>query len=125
MARHGGPDGMSPVSSMAVTFRGSLVDGRDVIRLPYFQSCSSAPDVNGRWKLQVGSKEQQMSHSQKFLILFLLFFWMFLCLCCCMPGQGPSSRNHQDQDQGWYIREVVVIPSRILSRCPTQTYSDV
>ena len=33
--------------------------------------------VNGRrWKLQVGSKEQQTSHSQRFLILFLLFFWM-------------------------------------------------
>ena len=32
--------------------------------------------VNGRWNLQVGSKEQQTSHSQRFLILFLLFFWM-------------------------------------------------
>ena len=32
--------------------------------------------VNGGWKLQVGSKEQQTSHSQRFLILFLLFFWM-------------------------------------------------
>ena len=33
--------------------------------------------VNGRWwKLQVGSKEQQTSHSQRFLILFLRFFWM-------------------------------------------------
>ena len=33
--------------------------------------------VNGRWwQLQVGSKEQQTSHTQRFLILFLLFFWM-------------------------------------------------
>ena len=55
---------------------GLFVVGQDVIRLPNFQSCSSVPDVNGRWKLQVGSKEQQMSHSQRFLILFLLFFWM-------------------------------------------------
>ena len=47
--------------------------------------------VNGRWrKLQVGSKEQQTSHSQRFLILFLLFLW-------------------------WYMREVVVLPSRLLS----------
>ena len=32
--------------------------------------------INGRWKLQIGSKEQQTSHSHRFLILFLLFFWM-------------------------------------------------
>ena len=33
--------------------------------------------VNGRrWKLQVGSKEQQTRNSQRFLSLFLLFFWM-------------------------------------------------
>ena len=32
--------------------------------------------VNGRWrKLQAGSKEQQTSHSQRFLILFLLFLF--------------------------------------------------
>ena len=37
---------------------------------------NSSNDVNGRWKLQVGSKEQQTSHSQRFLILFLLFFWI-------------------------------------------------
>ena len=36
------------MSSMAVTVKGSFVVGRDVVRLPYFQSCSSAPDVNGR-----------------------------------------------------------------------------
>ena len=47
--------------------------------------------VSGRWKLQVGSKEQQRSHSQRFLILFLLFFWMV------------------------HTREVVVLPSRLLS----------
>ena len=32
--------------------------------------------VNGRWKYQVGSKEQQTSHIQRFLVLFLLFFLM-------------------------------------------------
>ena len=37
---------------------------------------SSSNDVNGRWKLQVGSNEQQRSHSQRLLILFLLFFWI-------------------------------------------------
>ena len=37
----------------------------------------SHDNVNGQWwKLQVGSKEQQTSHSQRFLILFILFFWM-------------------------------------------------
>ena len=40
--------------------------------------------VNGLWwKLQVGSKEQQTSHSQRFLILFLLFFWMVYTIGHC------------------------------------------
>ena len=76
MARLRGADGMPHVSSMAVIGSGSFVVGRNVIRLPYFQSCSQAPDVNGRWRLQVKSKEQQTSHSQRFLILFLLFCLM-------------------------------------------------
>ena len=29
--------------------------------------------VDGWWKLEVGSKEQQTSHSQRFLILFFIF----------------------------------------------------
>ena len=97
MARHGGPGGMSPVSSMAVTVKGSFVVGRDVIRLPYFQSCSSAPDVNGRWwKLQVGSKEQQTSHSQRFLILFLRFFWMVHARGRCSSLSPSLALNSSD-----------------------------
>ena len=103
-----------PLSSMPVTVRGSLAVGRDVIRLPNFQSCSSAPEVNGRWKLRVGSKEQQTSHSQRFLILFLLLFWMKKKKNkkdgTFMPGHGPSRRNHQEQDQGRYIRERSLFP---------------
>ena len=103
MACHRGPGGTSPVSSMAVTVKGSFVVGRDVIRIPYFQSCSSAPDVNGQWwKLQVGSKEQQTSHSQRFQILFLLFFWMV------------------------HTTGVVVLPSRLLSLLLIMTsHSDI
>ena len=42
----------------------------------------STVSVNGRWwMLQVGSKEQQTNHSQRFLILFLLFFWMVHASC--------------------------------------------
>ena len=50
----GCPSCSFPVTSKAVTVRGSFVVGRDVIRLPYFQSCSSAPDVNA---MEVKGKE--------------------------------------------------------------------
>ena len=49
----GCPSCSFPLTSMAVTVRSLSVVGWDVIRLPYFQSCSSAPDVDGRGKLQV------------------------------------------------------------------------
>ena len=60
----------------------SLVDGKTkATEGPWSGSLTNTgtavSNVNGRWwKLQVGSKEQQTSHSQRFLILFLLFFWM-------------------------------------------------
>ena len=75
---------------------GLFVVGRDVIRLPYFQSYSSVPDVNVWWKLQVGSKEQQMSHSQRFLILFLLFFWMVHTRDCCYSLAPSLALSHSD-----------------------------
>ena len=59
MACHRGPDGMSPVSSMAVTVRHSSVVGPNVIWLPYFQSCLSAPDVSSR--LEVGNNNQAIA----------------------------------------------------------------
>ena len=39
--------------------------------------------VNGWWRrLQVGSKEQQMNHSQRFLFFCFLFsFWWYMCHC--------------------------------------------
>ena len=99
----GCPSCSFPLTSMAVTVRGLSVVGRDVIRLPYFQSCSSAPDVNGWGKLQVGCKEQQMSHSQRFLILFLLFLWCYMqeaiviasrFLLCSHPVLVTSKSQH-------------------------------
>ena len=75
---------------------GLFVVGQDVIRLPNFQSCSSVPDVNGRWKLQVGSKEQQLSHRQRFLILFLLFFWMVHTRDYCYSLSPSLALSHSD-----------------------------
>ena len=64
----------------------------------------------GQRKLQVGSKEQQTNHSQRFLILFLLFFWM-------VHARGR-----------WYCLSLFLAlshPSGFFSRSLTQSYIDV
>ena len=59
------------IINMIVGIQGKREEKRDV---PCFQSCSSAQDINGQLKLQVGSKEQQTSHNQRFLIISSFLF---------------------------------------------------
>ena len=62
------------------------------------QNCAffSCTNVNCQWKLQVGSKEQQTSHSQRFLILFLLFFWMVHTRGRCYSLSLSFALSHSD-----------------------------
>ena len=74
--------------------------------------------VNGRWKLQDGSKEQRTSHSQRFLILFL-FFWM-------VPTRGrcrflaPPSLTSKIITRKTYVKELLQISDVIIDLPYTQ-----
>ena len=65
-------------------------------------------NANSEWKQQVGSKEQQMSHSQRLLILFLLFCLMVhvrgRCYCLFLSCSLTDIQNNNT----WNICKTII-----------------